>query len=405
MRIRAFQGLRPTRKSVENVASRPYDVVTAGEAREVAESNPMSLIRVIRPEVDFPPGTNPYADPVYRKAGENIARLQSEGHLVREESPTVYVYRLKSGDHTQTGIAALCHAADYDDDKIKKHENTRPEKEADRTRLTDELGANTGPIFMTYRDDSKIDRLVSGVTSGPPLFDFSSEDCVRHTVWRIPGGQTLIDAFRAVPHFYVADGHHRTASAARVARRRRAANPRHTGAEDYNWFLCVNFPASQLRILPYNRIIKDLNGLSPSELLEAIKRVCDVEPTDNPNPGGSREACLYVDRKWHRLRFEPSSESDPVARLDMSILQDTVFAPILGIEDQSTSDRIDFVGGIRGTDHLAAQVDSGEAAVAFSLNAVKVEQLMDIADSGRNMPTKTTWFEPKLRSGLFIHTF
>ena len=405
MRLRAFQGLRPTPGAVERVASRPYDVVTTEEARAVAESNPQSLMRVIRAEVDFPPGTDPHADAVYHRARENFERLQAEGLLIREDGPVVYLYRLQSYDHTQIGIAALCHVADYDNGTIKKHENTRPEKEADRTRLTSELSANTGPIFMTYRDVPDIDQLAAGITTGPPLFDFSSDEDVRHTVWRVPGGQTFLDAFRSVSKIYVADGHHRTASAARVARERRAANPKHTGVEDYNWFLCVHFPASQLRILAYNRVVKDLNGLTPAGFLEAVGRVCHVEPTSDPHPRQPLEVCLYLEGRWHRLTFEPLHEPDPVASLDMSILQEKILAPILGIENQSTSDRIDFVGGIRGTDHLASQVDSGAAAAAFSLNAVTVDQLMAIADSGRNMPTKTTWFEPKLASGLFIHTF
>lgn len=405
MRIRSFKALRPSGNSVTRVVSLPYDVVSTGEARQLAADNPLSMLHVVRAEIDFPEGTDPYSDPVYARAVENFQRLQRDGHLVREEDPCLYVYQLVMGDHKQQGIVALSHVEDYERDRIRKHEKTRVEKENDRTRLTSELSANPGPVFLTYRETPKLTALMRKISEGKPLYDMFADDGIRHTVWRVSGAGPLIDAFGEVPCTYVADGHHRAASAARVGRERREANPAHTGEEDYNWFLTVLFPGDQLKILAYNRLVHDLNGLTPGDCIRKISTVAPAEPVGDGTPGGPGEVRFYVDRQWHRVELEADADADPVSRLDVSMLQERILSPILGIDDPRTSDRIDFVGGIRGTDHLSRQVDDGAGAIAFSLYPVSVQQLMDIADAGQIMPPKSTWFEPKLRSGFFVHTF
>lgn len=405
LKVRSFQGLRPSDGLADKVACVPYDVVDTAEAAALAQGNPISLLHVDRAEIDCPPGTDIHSDTVYAKAVENFRRLQNDGILVRETGPCVYAYEQQMGDHIQTGIAAVCHIGDYDNDVIKKHEKTRKDKEDDRTRLIGDLSANTGPVFLTYRDLSEIDSIVSRVKSAPPLFDFTAPDGIGHRVWRIEGGEEIARAFAAAPCAYVADGHHRTASAARVGRERRAANPGHRGDEDYNWFLAVLFPASQLRILPYNRVVRDLNGRTAAELLEEISKLFPVSAESDGHPSRPGEIDLYLDGKWSRLSVSPEPGADPVSRLDVSILQDRVLAPLLGIEDPRTSTGIEFIGGIRGIGELEQRVNDGRAAVAFSMFPTTVDQLMDIADAGLIMPPKSTWFEPKLRSGLFIHTF
>lgn len=405
MRIRAFQGLRPTVSAVEKVASLPYDVVTTEEARELAQDNPLSMLHVVRAEIDLPEDADPYSDEVYARAVANFEGLQQEGHLVRENEPCIYLYRQQMGDHVQTGLVAVCSVEDYENGSIKKHENTRKDKEDDRTRLTSDLSANAGPVFLTYRDNEAINELSAAITSGEPLYDFTAEDGIRHSAWRVAGGADFVKSFENVPCFYVADGHHRTASAARVGKERKEANPNHDGSEDYNWFLSVLFPASELKILPYNRLMSDLNGQDAATVLARIREACPVVEDVSPEPANLGEVSFYLDGRWYGLTLEAEAEADPVSRLDMSVLQAKVLGPIFGIEDQRTSKRIDFIGGIRGTGFLKKQVDAGKAAAAFSMYPVSVEQLMDIADAGQNMPPKTTWFEPKLRSGLFVHTF
>lgn len=405
MKIRAFQGLRPKVELAHKVASLPYDVVNTEEARELAKGNPLSMLHVVRAEIDFPEGTSMYSDPVYAKAVENFGKLQKDGALIREDGPTLYVYEQQMGEHRQRGIAALCFVRDYENNLIKKHEKTRPDKENDRTRLTSDLSANPGPVFLTYRDQSDIDQLVNQITQQPPLVDFVAPDSVQHRVWKISEPQPFIDAFGPVPAFYVADGHHRSASAARVGKERAAINPKHTGDEDYNAFLSVIFPASQLKILPYNRVIDDLNRLTKEQLLEAIAKVAKVTANGPSQPEKTGEVSMYLDGEWYLLSFPPADDLDPVSRLDVSLLQNNVLDPLLGIDDPRTSELISFVGGIRGTAALTKAVDSGKSAVAFSLFPVTIEQLMDISDAGQIMPPKSTWFEPKLRSGLFIHTF
>jgi uncharacterized protein (DUF1015 family) len=382
----------------------PYDVVDAAEAAVLAAGRPDSLLHVDRAEIDLPPGTDPYSAAVYAKARENLLRLQRDGVLVRETGPCLYLYQQQMGAHIQRGLVALCHVEDYDAGLIKKHEKTRKDKEDDRTRLIDTLGANTGPIFLTYRDEPAVTALVAAKVREQPQHDFTAPDGIRHTVWRIAGGADFIAAFGRVPVTYIADGHHRAASAARVARLRRERNPAHTGAEDYNWFLCVIFPASELKILPYNRHAFTLNGLTPAAFLGKVKATFGLEGNAPPTPAATGRISMYLYGEWHGLCCPVDPKADPMGRLDVSVLQDKLLAPLLGIDDPRTSKRLDFIGGIRGTAELVKRVDA-QGGVAFSLYPVTVAQLMDIADAGQIMPPKSTWFEPKLRSGLFIHTF
>jgi len=382
----------------------PYDVINAAEASQLAEGKPLSLLHVDRAEIDLPAGTDPYSAAVYEKAHDNFSALQGKGVLVREIHPVLYVYRQIMGDHVQTGIAGVCHVEDYDADLIKKHEKTRKDKEDDRTRLIDTIGATTGPVFLTHRQSPEIDQIVNKVVEGTPWFDFIAPEGIRHIVWKVKNAVPLEQAFAQLPFAYIADGHHRAASAARVARMRRERNPAHTGEEDYNWFLCVLFPAPQLKILPYNRLVLDLNGLSPVDFLAKAKEVFRLTENAAPEPTSSRNVSLYLGKKWYGLSWDADPKADPVSLLDVSVLQDRLLAPVLGIADPRTSKRIDFVGGARGTKELIRRVDSGECAAAFSMYPTTVQQMMDIADVGQIMPPKSTWFEPKLRSGFFIHT-
>ena len=404
MRIRAFQGLIPDAVHTAEVACVPYDVVDAAEAAALAAGRPRSLLHVDRAEIDLPPGTDPYGDAVYAQARTSFLQLQREGVLVREAGPCLYVYRQQMGAHRQRGIVAVCHVEDYEAGLIKKHEKTRRDKEDDRTRLIDALGANTGPVFLTYRDEPALTALVEAKCREQPLHDFTAPDGIRHTAWRVPGGAEWVRAFERVPWLYIADGHHRAASAVRVARLRRGRNPRHTGTEDYNWFLCVIFPASELQILPYNRMVPDLNGHSPAAFLERVQAGFGLEENAPAVPAGAGRVSMYFAGRWYGLRCPADPAADPVARLDVSVLQYRLLAPLLGVDDPRTSKRIEFVGGIRGPGELVQRVDA-RGGVAFSLFPVTVGQLMDIADAGQIMPPKSTWFEPKLRSGLFIHTF
>jgi uncharacterized protein (DUF1015 family) len=405
MRIRSYRALRPLPELAGQIASVPYDVVNTAECRALVEGNPLSMLRVARSDLEFSDATDPYSEPVYARAKENFQKLVAAGHLVREAAPSVYIYQQQMGAHIQTGVAALCHVEDYDNNLIKKHEKTRKDKEDDRVRHTSTLSANPGPVFLTYRDQKAIDTIVAAAIASEPLMSFTAHDGIRHTVWRVTAPTPLVDAFKQVPCSYIADGHHRAASAARVARERRAANPAHTGDEDYNWFLTVLFPAKQLRILPYNRLVLELQGRSARQLLGELGRVGAVTSTVAPAPAAPGSVHLFMEGQWHALALNPPPGSDPVSRLDVSLLQDKVLAPLLGIDDPRTSKRIDFVGGIRGTKYLEDAVNAGRAAIAFSMHAVTIEQLMDISDAGQIMPPKSTWFEPKLRDGLFMHQF
>ena len=405
LRIKAFQGLRPVEELVAEVACVPYDVVNRAESAELAKGNANSLLRVDRAEIDLPEDVDPYSDQVYAKALENFQAIQAKGALIRESAPCIYLYQQRMGSHTQVGIATVCHIEDYERDIIKKHEKTRKDKEDDRTRLIGTLSADTGPVFLTYRETAEIDALVDGVRQGAPLYDFTAPDGIQHTVWRIADAAPFIAAFTKVDTAYVADGHHRTASAARVGCERRAANPNHTGEEEYNWFLAVIFPGNQLRILPYNRCVKDLNGRTPEAFLAEVSKSFTVTENADPTPSQPGNVSMYLGGKWYGLSWAPNPDADPISRLDVTVLQDRLLAPLLGIDDPRTSKRIDFIGGIRGTGELIQLVDAGKGAVAFSMYPTTVEQLIDIADAGQIMPPKSTWFEPKLRSGLFIHTF
>ncbi|MGI8602294.1 MAG: DUF1015 domain-containing protein [Verrucomicrobiales bacterium] len=409
MRVSTFTGLVPKPEFASEVAAVPYDVVNRDEAAALARNKPHNLLHVDRAEIDLPADTDPYSDLVYMTARRNFLRLQAEGVLVRENHPALYFYRQRMGRHTQTGIIAACHVEDYEKDIIRKHEKTRKVKEEDRTRLVDTLSAHTGPVFLTYRDVGDIDAIEQQATRSAPIYDFVAEDGIAHTVWRVTGdaAQSLVALFvQQVPLAYVADGHHRSASAARVAASRRAQNPDHTGSEDYNWFLGVLFPATQLQILPYNRVVRDLDNHSPETLLGAIRAAgFRVLPAVMKEPPAPRQVHLYTAGNWHALRCPEEPAATPVEALDVSVLQRLILAPLLGIHDPRTSDRIEFVGGIRGPEALERLVDSGQAGCAFSMYPVTVEQLMAISDAGEIMPPKSTWFEPKLRSGLVIQTF
>jgi uncharacterized protein (DUF1015 family) len=409
--LQSFAALRPRPELAERVASVPYDVVNGAEARALADGNEFSFLHVVRPEIDLPQGLDPHADEVYAQAKAGLDRLLAEGALLRDEEPALYLYRQVMGEHSQVGIVGACSVDEYDADVIKKHEKTRKDKEDDRTRHVMTLRAHAGPVFLTYRGQERIDGLVAtAISELPPLYDFVAPDGVGHTVWRLTGERAaeLERAFAAVPSLYVADGHHRSASASRARAAAQAANPDHTGAEEYNRFLAVLFPAAALRIMAYNRVLHDLNGLSPARFLERVKESFEVRSGGAPEPSGRGCFSMHLRGEWYELHAAETllQVDDPVASLDAAILQNHLLGPVLGIKDPRTSERIDFVGGIRGTDELVKRVAArGGDGVAFSLYPLGVEQLMAVADAGRVLPPKSTWFEPKLRSGLLIHEF
>lgn len=403
-RIRPFRALRPPVERAAEVAAVPYDVVNSAEAAELAEGNPWSFLHVSRPEIDLPSGTDLYSDEVYEKAKENFDDLVAKCPLMTDEVPSLYLYRLKMGEHEQTGLVACCSIDEYDTDLIKKHERTRRDKEDDRTRHLLTLGAQTGLVFLTYRGREEIDAAVATALEQPPVYDIVAPDRIAHTMWRVPEPERFVEMFERVPALYVADGHHRSASASRARAKLRDENPHHTGEEDYNFVLAVVFPADQLRILPYNRVVKDLQGQSPEELLAAVGERFEVTEGASPDPERGAFA-MYLGGRWYGLRPPAGSvdADDPIASLDVSVLQDRLLAPLLGVEDPRTDKRIDFVGGIRGTGEIERLVDSGRAAVGFSLHPTTLDDLMRIADADEIMPPKSTWFEPKLRDGLVIH--
>ena len=408
MRIRSFKGLVPTQKNAPEVAAVPYDVVNREEAAALAKGKPFSLLHVDRAEIDLDPEIDPYSAPVYAKARENFDRLQKDGILVRESKPCMYLYRQIIAGHSQTGLVTVCHTEDYEKDIIKKHEKTRQDKEDDRTNLVDALNANTGPIFLTYRQRPGISALIeSFMQAEKPINDFTAPDGVRHQLWRISLGLcvSLTGLFESqVPCAYVADGHHRAASAFRVSKLRRESNPNHTGEENYNWFLSVLFPGNELKILPYNRAVKDLNCNDRAEFLKKVGEIFTIKPTTLKSPTKGGQCCMYLKDQWYELTWEAAKDASPIDQLDVSILQDRLLKPLLGIDDPRTSKRIDFIGGIRGTAELEKLVNSRDFSVAFSMFPTTVDQLMAISDVGQIMPPKSTWFEPKLRSGLFVHT-
>jgi uncharacterized protein (DUF1015 family) len=404
--IRPFSALRPPADRAREVASVPYDVVNTEEARALAANNPLSFLHVSRPEIDLPEGTDTHSDPVYRKAVENLNKLKKDCPLVTEEAPSLYLYRLVMGDHEQVGLVACCSVDEYDQDLIRKHERTRRDKEDDRTRHLLVLSAQTGPVFLTYRASREIDTMVMETMMTNAIFDFTADDGVQHTVWHVPDPVRFVHAFREVPYLYIADGHHRAASAARARAELKEKSFGHTGDEEYNFFLAVIFPDDQVQILAYNRAVRDLNGLSTGDFLESVRKSFDVKEEGSATPEGRGQWGMYLEGRWYTLtlRSDAPAPEGPVAALDVSILQDRLLDPILGIKDVRTDKRIDFIGGIRGSEELKRLVDEGKAAVAFSLYPTTMEDLLRVSDAGEIMPPKSTWFEPKLRDGLLIHT-
>ena len=395
--LQPFRALRPKPADAARIAAVPYDVVSTDEARALADGNPQSFLRVSRPELELPEGADPYAPGIYQRAKDNFSALRDTS-LVLEDEPSVYFYRLRMDRHTQTGLAACFSLDEYDRDVIKKHERTRRDKEDDRTRHMVALRAQTGPVFLTYRANADVDRIAAAVTATAPLFDFTAPDEVHHTLWRVGGAERdrLVSAFRGIPSLYIADGHHRAASAARA----RTELP---ASDEAKTMLAVAFPHDQVSILPYNRTVTDLGGLTPVEFLEAIRERFEME-AGPAVPARRGDIAMYFQGGWHTVRPRvPPDASNPIAALDVSVLQESLLAPVLKIADVRTDKRIEFVGGARGPRELQRLVDSGKAAVAFSLYPVSVSDLMDVSDAGEIMPPKSTWFEPKLRDGLLIH--
>ena len=409
--IKPFRAVRPRPDQAAAVASLPYDVMNSAEARKMAEGNPYSFLHVSRAEIDLPAGTDEHAPEVYRKAKENFDRLQKEGILVRDPQPFMYIYAQVMNGRRQVGLVACSSIYDYFNDVIKKHEFTRPEKELDRIVHMEAVQAHVGPIFLTYPQHASVDAVISGVIEKQkPVNDFKSEDGIQHTVWVIDNYeliQQLTGIFaKEIPYTYIADGHHRTASAAKVGQKIREGNPNHRGDEEYNFFLSVLFPSNQLAIMDYNRVVKDLNGWNPEGLIGKIEEKFTITKKTKSKPAELHEIDMYMERQWYQLKpKEGVYTTDPIGVLDITILQDNILNPLLGIRDPRTDKRIDFVGGIRGLEELERRVNSGEMKIAFALYPVSIQQLMDIADSGQVMPPKSTWFEPKLRDGLFSHLF
>ena len=404
--IRPFNALRPEASRAAQVAAVPYDVVNTEEARALASGNPFSFLRVSRPEIDLPDGTPIYSDEVYTQAVRNFQKLKNECPLEVEETPSLYLYRLIMGNHEQIGVVACCSVDEYDRDIIRKHERTRRDKEDDRTRHILVLRAQTGPVFLTYRGQTSIDSLVKeALDRNPPLYDFVANDDISHTIWRVPNYDSLVQAFADVPYLYIADGHHRAASASRARAEIKEHGFSFIGNEEYNFFQCVIFPDNQLQILPYNRIVRDLNGMSSDEFLARVREQFDVSDGGSPSPAARGNWSMYLNGRWYglKLRDDSSRPSGAVESLDVSILQDRLLDSILGIKDVRTDKRIDFVGGIRGTDELERLVNEGKAAVAFSMFATTIDDLLKVSDAGEIMPPKSTWFEPKLRDGLLSH--
>jgi len=411
--IKPFRGLRPPRELAAQVASHPYDVLNREEALALAKDNPLSFLHINKPEVDVDESIDVYDPRVYVKGKENLDRFIEKGVLMRDPVATFYVYKQVMGSHEQIGLVAAASVEAYDEGRIKKHEFTRPKKEDDRVHHMEALGAQVGPVFLTYRAHSEIDALIDSVIKQAPEYDFTADDNTRHVFWMVrdEAMTAAIDkAFNELGALYVADGHHRSAAAARVKRYYQDRNPDHTGEESYNFFLTVLFPHDQMQILDYNRLIKDLGGLSSEEFLQQLKGKFDLEQADpaTAKPAKERQFALYIDKCWYRLTANDSllaavDAQDPVQSLDVSILQEHVLGPILGIMDQRTDDRVDFVGGIRGLKELEKRVDSGDWQAAIALYPTSIESLMAIADANEVMPPKSTWFEPKLKSGLVVH--
>jgi uncharacterized protein (DUF1015 family) len=410
--LHPFRGYRPGKEHVRQVASRPYDVLNSDEARVEVMGNPFSFLHVVKPEVDLPPETDLHSELVYAKGRENLRKLIREGFFIPDGKEMLYIYGQTMFGKTQYGIVGCASVDDYMNEVIKKHELTRPDKEEDRMNHIRVTNFNAEPVFFAYPDHASLDAIVQKVVSGEPEYDFTTDDGVGHHFWLVKEDEMvkgMVDIFEnEIPSVYVADGHHRTAAAARVGLERRKANKGHRGDEEYNYFLAVHFPASQLTIIDYNRVVKDLNGLDPDVFLEKLNVAFKVEKkgTSPWKPGRLHQFGMYLQGSWYSLTARPGTyhDEDPIGCLDVTVLSEQILGPLLNITDLRKSDRIDFVGGIRGLEELSRRVDSGEMAVAFALYPVSMEQLMDIADNGMIMPPKTTWFEPKLRSGLVIHS-
>lgn len=411
VRIKPFKGIRPPKEYAAEVASRPYDVLNSEEAKR--EATDRSLLHIIKPEIDFDPIADEHSQPVYEKAMENFRLWKERGWLVQDGEEHYYIYAQTMNGRTQYGLAMCCHFEDYLSGAIKKHELTRPDKEEDRMIHVRNQKANIEPVFFTYPDNAEIDAIVDGIVKSTPAdYDFTAADGFGHHMWVIRDKATndrITEIFRTIPALYVADGHHRTAAAARVGQECMAGNPKHTGDEEYCFFLAVTFPASQLRIIDYNRVVKDLNGLSKEQFMAAVAENFDIEPKGKEiyTPAGLHNFAMYIDGEWYSMTAKAGTydDHDPIGVLDVTVLSNLVLDKVLGIKDLRTSKRIDFVGGIRGLGELQKRVDSGEMKVAFALYPVSMQQLIDIADTGNIMPPKTTWFEPKLRSGVVIHSF
>ncbi len=411
VKIKPFKAVRPPREYAAEVASRPYDVLNSVEAK--AEATERSLLHIIKPEIDFDPIADEHSQPVYEKAVENFRRWRDEGWLVQDDEERYYIYAQTMDGRTQYGLAMCCHFEDYLSGAIKKHELTRPDKEEDRMIHVNNQSANIEPVFFAYPANEEIDAIVKSIVENEePEYDFVAADGFGHHMWPIKDkavNDRITEIFASIPALYVADGHHRTAAAARVGQERMKANPNHTGEEEYCYFLAVTFPDNQLAIIDYNRVVRDLNGLTPDELLEKLNEsfVVECKGEEIYKPDALHNFSMYLEGKWYSLTAKEGTydDNDPIGVLDVTVLSDLVLDKILGIDDLRTSKRIDFVGGIRGLGELKRRVDSGEMKVAFALYPVSMKQLIDIADTGNIMPPKTTWFEPKLRSGVVIHTF
>lgn len=410
--VKPFKGIRPPKSLVEKVQSRPYDVLNSEEARAEAEGNEMSLYHIIKPEIDFPVGTEETDPRVYEKAAANFAKFRRNGWLVQDETEQYYIYAQTMNGKTQYGLVVGAYVNDYLTGNIKKHELTRADKEEDRMRHVRVNNANIEPVFFAYPDDSVLDALVARYTENEPEYDYVAQgDGFRHRLWIIDNAddiKTVTERFAAIPSLYIADGHHRSAAAALVGAEKAKQNPQHTGREEYNYFMAVCFPASQLTIIDYNRVVKDLNGMSAAGFLNALEKNFTVEKkgSDIFKPSELHTFSLYLEGEWYKLTAKPGTydDSDPIGVLDVTISSNLILNDLLGIKDLRRDSRIDFVGGIRGLGELKRRVDSGEMKMALALYPVSMKQLMDIADSGNIMPPKTTWFEPKLRSGLIIHS-
>jgi uncharacterized protein (DUF1015 family) len=409
--LKPFQGLRPPKELAAKVASRPYDVLNSEEAREEAKGNPYSLLHIIKPEIDFPAGTDEHSDPVYNRAVENFESFKKQGWLLKDEKPCLYIYAQTMEGRTQYGIVGCASVDDYLNGIIRKHELTRADKEEDRMKHVRNTNANMEPVFFAYPSVKELDDIVSGVVMGKaPEYNFTASDGFGHQFWVIRDEETIstiVDLFAKIPYTYIADGHHRTAAAALVGQEKRSRNPVHTGNEEYNYFLAVHFPDNQLRIIDYNRVVKDLNGLNSKQFFYQLEADFEIHEmgSDIYKPDKLHTFSMYLEGQWYKLKAKPGryNDNDPIGVLDVTVLSDLVLDKILGIKDLRTDKRIDFVGGIRGLGELKSRVDSGEMRVAFALYPVSMQQLINIADSGNIMPPKTTWFEPKLRSGLIVH--